>query len=825
MMIFKCDFTHFVPVAKRLLLSGILLSVWMFGFAVVCKAEQRNLALHTRLHYKPDPDYRYPRHDNDPYILTDGVTDAPLYRRRYRWSAKEYAVGWYTSDIVEIKIDLGQAYSVDAVHVHTFCGRNNGIEFPEYIVAASSMDGKRYRFAGCTATDGWEFSPAESVLRVVRVPVRQHARYITLYVRPFNEFFLATEIEVLQAQKNDAQTNQAGYLTRDKMLSCVERLRQLQRDSHALKPRIGHCGKAQSGLLEEWKKVSGLITGLHTHLTDARLAQAEQRLAQLRATWFRVSCDAPWLIYPADPMDVLRQGDVPADVPEHAEVSLYQWQDEYGAATLNLVNSSETTIHFSAHFSPLRLDEKTVDSKDIFELRRGLYVWVPQAGLVTDPLVLQNATSFPVAPGQTVQLWIDVHAKKLAPGMYTAELSLEARGQDLEKRRHVVPIQLEIADRQFPEKMPFYTCNWDYVRRRDRFTAQNPRLATDDLRRHYINVVPVTPKALFANNAWSPGKFRFSPDKLRAELQVRGMMGIPHGKNSSFLLLMTGGSSQHELRFGKYGTPGFENRYSAFLRAVIRFMLSNGYDYDSFALYPFDERLGWDFMYVAKIIRKVDPKVRIFANRWPGLDAVKIDGQIKKVSRDTHFEMIRALVDIWCPHLMSHILHNPLRKDASAVNDFKGFRDMLLSEGKQVWSYHANIARQRFYYPEKILASKDYRGANRTAFRTMPIVAAALGMTGMGFWTYISSGEDLWQLKAGQPGHSVVYDGSKNPDAHAVPEFIIPSKRWRQWRLGVQDAVVLMEHEVLLDEFYTKPGAQITSEYLTTLRRRADTVK
>jgi len=665
------------------------------------------------------------------------------------------------------------------------------------------MDGKRYRFAGFTATDGWEFSPDESILRVLSVPVRQHARYITLYIQPFSRYFLATEIEVLQAQKNDAKTAPAGYLTKDEMLLFVERARQLQRDIPNTKPRIENSGKSQGKIIEDWKKVSDLITDLQTHLTEERLAQAERRLAQLRATWFRVSYDAPWLIYPTDPMDVLRHGDVPEDVPEHVEVSLYQWQDEYGAATLNLVNSSETTIHFRAHISPLRLDENTVDSTDIFELRRGLYVRVPQAGLVTDPLVLQNSTPFPVTPGQTVQLWIDVHAKKLAPGIYTAEMSLEAHGQDREKQRQVVPIQLEIAARQFPDQLSFYTYNWDYVRRRDRFTAQNPRLAIDDLTRHHVNVVPIRPKKLFANNSWSPGKFRFSPDNLRAELQARGMVGILEGTNRAFVLLFTGGSTQNEMRFGKYGTPGFENRYSAFLRDVIHFMLSNGYDYDSFALYPFDERLGWDFIYVAKIIRKVDPKVRIFANRWLGLDDVKIDGKLKKVSRNKHFEMIRDLVDIWCPHLMSHILHNAdLKVTSDAVNDFKRFRDILASEGKQVWSYHANIARQRFYYPEKIFASKDYRGANRTAFRTMPIVAASLGMTGMGFWAYISGGEDLWQLTEGQPGHSVVYDGSKNPDAHSIPEFIIPSKRWRQWRLGVQDAVVLMEHKVLLDEFY-----------------------
>ena len=101
----------------------------------------------------------------------------------------------------------------------------------------------------------------------------------------------------------------------------------------------------------------------------------------------------------------------------------------------------------------------------------------------------------------------------------------------------------------------------------------------------------------------------------------------------------------------------------------------------------------------------------------------------------------------------------------------------------------------------------------------MPIVAVSLGMTGTGFWVY--------QDKAGWTedtlgAHGVVYNGSQNPDKDCYPEMIVPSKRWQQWRQGVEDAVCLSGHKDLLNEFFRTPNTKLSSEYLTSLRKRAD---
>ncbi|HSV26264.1 MAG TPA: hypothetical protein VLH60_00070, partial [Sedimentisphaerales bacterium] len=117
--------------------------------------------------------------------------------------------------------------------------------------------------------------------------------------------------------------------------------------------------------------------------------------------------------------------------------------------------------------------------------------------------------------------------------------------------------------------------------------------------------------------------------------------------------------------------------------------------------------------------------------------------------------------------------------------------------------------------------SRQWRGDNKTLWRTMPIVTAALGMQGAGFWVYQDPGRSGW-IKDNRGGWSIIYDGTENPDKHCIPELIVPSRRWRQWRQGIEDAVGLMGHKNLLEEFFKTPNAQLTSDYLNSLRKRAD---
>ena len=486
-------------------------------------------------------------------------------------------------------------------------------------------------------------------------------------------------------------------------------------------------------------------------------------------------------------MDILRYGDLPSKDINDPSISLYQCKNEYGAAALNLVNCSDSQIWFKLDISPLNLDGKTIDSKCIFELRRALYVRVLNAGLVADPLVLQNSKPFPVAPGETAQVWLEANSKGLQPGDYTAALAISAEGQNVSKTLQTVLIKLEVAGKTFPDKLPFFTCNWPHVTSSDRFTSKSTALveyAIRDLKEHYTNVF-----VLRIDKILGPNRQGLSLQKLRDELGLRRQM-------CSFVLFDMRGKGRLEKMFGDFRTKTWDSNFRSYLKQFRDYMLSHGYDYDEFALYPYDEYIGDDFVYVAQIIRSFDPKLKIYANKW-----FKSENQFKQVD---------DLIDIWCPHF-SDALTNKAK--------FEKYKSSGVFD--QVWCYYCNIPAPRFFAPAETLESKHWRGKNGIFWRTMPILAASFEMTGIGFWVYQDLNTSGW-TKDTIGVHGVIYDGSKNPDKNCFPEAIVPSKRWQQWRQGVEDAVCLMGHRDLLDEFFRKPSSELSSEYLTSLRKRAD---
>ena len=69
---------------------------------------------------------------------------------------------------------------------------------------------------------------------------------------------------------------------------------------------------------------------------------------------------------------------------------------------------------------------------------------------------------------------------------------------------------------------------------------------------------------------------------------------------------------------------------------LVEHLKHNGIGYDRFALYPYDEYIGDDFYDLARLIKEIDPRIKIFANSYG------------KGPRE--FKRLKDLVDIWCVH-------------------------------------------------------------------------------------------------------------------------------------------------------------------------------
>ncbi len=740
----------------------------------IANADQLNLALHRSCIFTPEPNYELTTDPMDNKQLTDGVVGESLWYANY----KKKTVGWFSKGIIDITLDLGKSFNVGGVKVYTTGGGRAGVEYPEYIMAMASIDGTNYSPVSMADSDNWKFGVkglAEPKVMEFEFGVR--CRYVKLLVRPTGTVFFSDEFEVFASTKNCEKAN-APFMTNKEAVDYAERLRQLYRNILSLS-KEHQSSDIETDIFKNVSLYKLELDGLKAKLGGFdELKIVEGQFGVIRAKFLASKYNTPWFTAQVDPIDILRSADIPAKIDTGIELSLYLWRNEHSLAALNLVNSSEKPIEFSLSVSPLAIGDEYINSDNFVSIRRALYVYSKNAGFFADPLVLQGKSPFTVKPGETVQLFIEFNSKNLVPGKYSCAIAIQC-GEEIGKKTEIVPLNIEIADKSFPADLDFMTCNWDYITDRSIFTSTIAKMAVDDLEKHYLNVTVIPQYKIFHTTAGTGGR----QNKITVNPQFKNELELKRHAKMRLLFL---GLSPTDKRFGDdINSAEWKLGFSNFIRSLVTYLNYHGYGYDDYAIYPFDEYIGENFINAARLIREIDPKIKIYANSvGEGIDDVR-----KAV----------GLVDIWCPYL------SDLKDNAQLLDEIK-------KNCKHVWCYQTEL-RQEYVLERPNMLNKRYH-------RTMPLIAAGLGITGAGFWTYAD-----WE--GGQYNYydkriyGVIYDGKYSP-SDCIYEPIVPSKRWQMWREGVEDAVALKDHPELLKEFMTKLPNEITSQYLQNLRRRAD---
>jgi hypothetical protein len=183
-------------------------------------------------------------------------------------------------------------------------------------------------------------------------------------------------------------------------------------------------------------------------------------------------------------------------------------------------------------------------------------------------------------------------------------------------------------------------------------------------------------------------------------------------------------------------------------------------------MYPFDEMLPDEFYELARFIKEVDPKIRIYANSR---------------GNDSGKEMARfaPYIDIWTLH------------DWTPGAKF-GPTETRLREGKaEFWSYQC-------LKPAKSKPPLGY-------YRLQPWRAFARGDKGAGFWVYADPGKgagNAWNdFETIDGKYSVIYGLPGKPaDLELSGEVIVPSRRWEAWREGVEDYEYLVTLRKAVEE-------------------------
>ncbi|MCC6794497.1 MAG: DUF4091 domain-containing protein [Candidatus Hydrogenedentes bacterium] len=383
---------------------------------------------------------------------------------------------------------------------------------------------------------------------------------------------------------------------------------------------------------------------------------------------------------------------------------------------------------------------------------------------VADALIALPQQSISIAPGDTVQLWIQADSRGALPGKYRGSISVEMDGRQLSPG--IIPFIIDVDELQMP-RQPLALCTWDYVP--NKWFPERTSAVLDDMRRHGVNIFPrsTVPKATYRSK-----KLSYDWAALDDELtRIKGR---------GTLLLQV---AEPPIDFGANPPQDTRPIKLEYLRALRDHLFAQGWPYDTWALYPVDEP-GLDYggnaqrqVEYGELFRAADPRMRIYTDPVPGLS-----------QRD--YDRIAPYVDIWCPNmrLVSGMLVNDARINA------------IRNSGKPLWSYEC-VAQVRSLSPLR------YNRAN--AWR-----ADYFGLEGIGFWTHSTTQVDPW-----------ITDTTKNDEYALVypGEVPVSSVRWEAVRDGIEDIGAIRVLEAAIAEAQADRDHARAIEHAADVLRRART--
>jgi hypothetical protein len=171
----------------------------------------------------------------------------------------------------------------------------------------------------------------------------------------------------------------------------------------------------------------------------------------------------------------------------------------------------------------------------------------------------------------------------------------------------------------------------------------------------------------------------------------------------------------------------------------VGYLRSRGFGYGDWIFYPYDEYLGPEFRELAREVKRIDPRVRIFSD-WMGTVE--------------ELQAIAPYVDVWCPQ--PSMIKKPQNQAAF---------EFMKTGGKPTWIYFCGWE-QRVFSP--------YARYRMQAWKTW-----RWGLQGATFWSVYCWIGDEWTDAGGEYGDvTTVYRGKSGP---------VPSRRWEAFRAGLQD--------------------------------------
>ncbi|HOX38150.1 MAG TPA: hypothetical protein PL033_09190 [Candidatus Brocadiia bacterium] len=700
-----------------------------------------NLALGKKCDFIPRPNYRYCTDPGDPNQLTDGKFTSAYF---WVWPG---TVGWQGRQAT-VSIDLGRVEPIDSVAVNMAGGGHAGVFFPIMIVAIVSDDGKAYRKVAAVSEPGlkqYENKDGHWYVHKFRTPkLATRGRYVQVGMQARGDFIFTDEIEVMKGDHDPANVkfdDAKTFASADQFMTGTRKLGRLTVELEALRAYArGDTAVRRPSQVDELKpELDAIEKEIYEAVGSAEAVERlASRIGRARAGMWAKECNHEGLVcWAGDPMVNISEYAPPDMELRGKAVSSYAWIGEYEPLAVNLSNTSGGEMKL---FLKLEGNEKLVSQA---ELRTAVPSDTAGGHRPLDALPLPHENGLLIPPGTTRQAFVILRTHGMEPGTY--DMSLVISGECV-AQPVTQTMTLKIAPVQFPEKPAVNTYSWAYVNCWGA-CRNNQEAAIADLKAHYQRVYVLHPACVPSFKLREGGKgvdmdFTFHDEMLKKHEpfdQISWFWGWDGEK--------PGGD-----RFGgPWMSEAWKANFAEWLNAWVAHMKSLGYGYDCFFMYPCDETLEAGFRDLCRLMKEIDPKLRIWADPTGGATTEEI-------------KAIAPFIDVWCPHL-------------NGFDDRPADRKLIFDTGKIVWTYLCSG-------PGKDLSPLEY-------YRLMFWRAFDQGYRGCGFWAYADTGwtpSSAWDDFDGtHHDYAIVYDsGSATPEA-TRREAIIPSRRWEAWRQGVED--------------------------------------
>ena len=443
----------------------------------------------------------------------------------------------------------------------------------------------------------------------------------------------------------------------------------------------------------------------------------------------------PWA--PFGGIDEIIEGRIPEPV-----VNVEAFQGEFESAAFNVFNFSGNPRTLRVELLGLSGPQETnsISIDDIITLRETIEVPTQDADLSADALPELNSGNLLIIPSwKGRQLWITINTKQLTPGLWKTKIRFKSL--DVEPEIAEAELSIRIWDVPLPKEQPLKLCHWA--------GTDKPKGTFADQIAHGTNIFAraISPKVDF-NESGNIRNIDYSEhDKFMKK-------HAPHG------IILFHNLVSLNSAFHAFSLPWL-TAYRSFIPIWIKHLKELGFGYDNFAFYPVDEP-GLEhgknvnrFMKWAKLVRGIDPKIRIYAN-----PAHLITMQ--------QLKQMEPYVDIWTP-LRTYSF--PKKK-----------LDFIHSTKTTWWNYDP---------------SDDAKHLSPLAYyRAQAWMSWYFGHTGIGFWTYYQ-GSNFWYQPESGNDYAMIYEG----------KGVVTSKRWEAVRDGVEDFSLLNALKLAADAA-NKAGVQ-----------------